>query len=163
MFGNRAMAYFKNKKMNQSHRAISNKATSMQEFDKLINGNSVEKCVAVFTDEYSNNAIYDPRTTSMMFGGVGSDISEAFETVVGAAVARQQYRQSVVGEDSPTLSYVMLYDFKERNLLGGIGIQVQDGAVTTFVMDDKKLNKNNDNFRNSEEVAGQLRIDQMFK
>ena len=37
MFGNRAMAYLKNKKMNQSHRATSNKETSMQEFNKLIN------------------------------------------------------------------------------------------------------------------------------
>lgn len=151
MFGNRAMAYFKNKKMNQSHRAISNKETSMQEFDKLINGNSVEKCVAVFTDEYSDKAIYDGRTTSMMFGGVGSDISEAFETVVGAAVARHQYKQN------SEFSYVVLYDFNERNLLGGIGVQVIDGSVTTFVMDSKKL------ARNSEEVAGQLRIDEMFK
>lgn len=154
MFGDRARAYFLNKKQNnqnKSHKEVSNKATSMQEFDKLINGNSVEKCVAVFTDEYSDKAIYDPRTISMMFGGVGSDIPEVFETIVGAAAARHQYKQN------SEFSYVVLYDFNERNLLGGIGVQVIDGSVTTFVMDSKKL------ARNSEEVAGQLRIDEMFK
>ena len=171
MFGNRARDYFLRKKAMKNepqNGQTSNKETSFEGFCKLIKENMVDVCIAVLSDEYSENMKYvsDSRTTSMMIGGVGHDLEEKFEEVVGAAVARHKYKQAMADSQDRTaqpFSYVMLYDFNERNLLGGIGVHIQNDVVTTFVMDQKTLRRNNPNTADSEEVAGQLRIDTMFK
>ena len=168
MFGDRARAYFlakKNKNNHSQQENVSNRETSISEFEKLINTNMVYKGLAVLDDEYSTDSIYDAKATSIMFGGIGYDLHEAFESIVGAVVARQQYKKSALGDNASTqpFSYAMLYDAKKETLIGGIGVQVHNGVVTTFVMDEKKIKRNQDTLQSNDEVACQLRIDQMFK